>query len=96
MKTVITTAAAALFAANVGAVEIYDVLGEGNPDLSTQRVSAEDFAGVQPSVGDDFSVYHGLAEGNADLFKGDGVQTRPSTGQPDIYHGVNGNPDLSI
>ena len=96
MKTSIMTATAALFAANVGAVEIYDVLGKGNPDLSTQRVSAEDFAGVQPSVGDDVSVYHGLAQGNGDLFKGDGVQTRPSTGQPDIYHGVNGNPDLSI
>jgi hypothetical protein len=92
MKTIITTATAALFAA----AEIYDVLGKGNPDLSTQRVSAEDFAGVQPSVGDDISVYHGLAEGNADLFKGDDVQTRPSTGLPDIYQGVRGNPDLSI
>ena len=96
MKTIITTAAAALFAANVGAVEIYDLLGEGNPDLSTQRLSAEDFAGVQPSIGDDVSVYHGLAQGNGDLFKGDGVQTRPSTGRPDIYTSVRANPDLSF
>jgi hypothetical protein len=95
MKTIITAAAAAFFAANVGAIEIYGPLAEGNRDLSTTHVSAEDFAGVQPSIGDSVSVYHGLAEGNGDLFKGDGVQSRASTGRPDIYMNLRANPDLS-
>ena len=94
MKTIITTAAAALFAANVGAVEIYHGLEEGNSDLNTHRVSANDFAGVQPSIGDSVSRYQGWADGNPDLFKADGAQERPSTGRPDIYMNVSGNPDL--
>ena len=94
MKTIIITAAAALFTANVGAVEIYHGLGAGNPDLSTQRISAQDFVGVQPSVGDSIDRYHGLADGNSDLFKGDGSQPMESTGRPDIYMNVSGNPDL--
>lgn len=93
MKT-ITTLAAVLFAANVSAIDIYYDLGEGNSDLSTARVSAEDFVGVQPSVGDSVSRYHGWAEGNPDLFKGDGSQSRTSTGAPDIYMNLDGNPDL--
>jgi hypothetical protein len=94
MKTIITAAAAALFAANVSAVEIYNGLEEGNTDLATPRVSAEDFAGVQPSIGDSVSRYQGWAEGNPDLFKTDGSQERPSTGRPDIYTNVSENPDL--
>jgi hypothetical protein len=96
MKTIILTAAAALFAANVSAVEIYHGLGSGNTDLSSSgRLSAEDVTGVQPSVGDSIDRYQGLGDGNADLFKGDGRQTRPSTGRPDVYMNVRGNPDLS-
>jgi hypothetical protein len=95
MKTIITAAAAALFAANVSAVEIYHGLETGNSDLSTQRVSANDFAGVQPSIGDSVDRYHGLADGNSDLFKSDGSRST-STGQPDIYMNVSGNPDLSF
>ena len=68
MKTIITAAAAALFAANVSAVEIYHGLENGNSDLSTQRVSANDFAGVQPSIGDSVSRYHGWAEGNPNIY----------------------------
>ena len=93
-KTIIATAAAALFAANVSAVEIYHGFADGNEDLSPQRVGAEDFVGVQPSVGDSVSRYHGWDEGNSDLFKGDGRQSRTSTGRPDIYSGFSGNPDL--
>ena len=93
MKTIIT-AAAILFAANVSAADIYRGFGEGNTDLSTPRLSAEDFVGVQPSVGDSVDRYHGLADGNADLFKGDGDQSIESTGRPDIYGNVSGNPDL--
>ena len=95
MKTIIT-AAAALFAVNVSAVEIYHGLEEGNSDLSTPRLSASDFAGVQPSIGDSVERYHGLAGGNPDLFKGDGSQSRTSTGTPNIYGVVSGNPDLQF
>jgi hypothetical protein len=100
MKTIIITAAAALFAANVGAATIYHGLGEGNPDLSPAPVSAADFAGVQPSVGAGVSVYHGLAEGNGDLgvaplaFAADFVGTKGT--DPDIYGNLRGNPDLSF
>ena len=96
MKTIITTAAAALFAANVSAVEIYHGLENGNSDLSTQRVSANDFAGVQPSIGDSVDRYHGIDDDNPDLFKGDGRRPTNSTGRPDIYINVSGNPDLSF
>ena len=58
MKTIIT-AAAALFAANVGAADVYHGLERGNTDLSGQRLSAEDFTGVQPSIGDSVDRYHG-------------------------------------
>ena len=95
MKTIIT-AAAALFAVNVSAANIYGGLGEGNSDLSNQRVSAHDFAGVQPSIGDSVSRYHGWDDGNPDLFKSEGSQSRTSTGAPDIYMNVDGNPDLQF
>jgi len=93
MKTIIT-AAAALLAANVSAADIYGDFGQGNADLSTLRVSAEEFAGVQPSVGDSVERYHGWDAGNPDLFKGDGSQPIQSTGRPAIYGDVSGNPDL--
>ncbi len=94
MKTIIITAAAALFAANIGAAEIYHGLAEGNSDLSTQRVSAEDFVGVQPSVGDSIDRYHGWADGNPDLFKSERSGPTDSGNSPDIYMGLGGNPDL--
>ena len=96
MKIIITTAAAALFAANVSAIEIYQGLQVGNPDLSPQRVSAEDFVGVQPSVGDSIDRYHGIADGNPDLFKAGRRGPADSGEAPDIYGGVEGNPDLAF
>jgi hypothetical protein len=95
MKTIIT-AAAALFAANVSAVDIYQGWGEGNSDLTTQRVSAEDFVGVQPSIGDSVSRYHGWAEGNPDLFKADRSGPSGAGSDPDIYMSLSGNPDLQF
>ena len=96
MKTIITTAAAALFAANVGAVEIYQGFADGNSDLTTQRVATSDFAGAQPSIGDGVSRYQGWAEGNPDLFKADRSGSSGSTSDPDIYMDLGGNPDLQF
>ena len=96
MKTVITTAAAALFAANVGAAEFYHEFAQGNSDLSKVRTSSADFVGVQPSVGDNVYRYHGWEKNNPDLFKGDGSQTPESTGKPDIYKSLSANPDLQF
>ena len=96
MKTIITTVAATLFAANINAIEIYHDFGVGNSDLSPQRVSTEDFAGMQPSVGDSVDRYHGLADGNPDLFKADRSGPTDTGDNPDIYRGLSGNPDLSF
>ena len=95
MKTIMT-AAAVLFAANVSATDYYYGMGEGNQELHTQRMSASDFVDVQPGIGDSFDPYHGLADGNVDLFKGDGTQSIESTGRPDIYGNVSRNPDLDF
>lgn len=96
MKTIIMSAAAALFAVNVGAVEIYDHFGKGNGDLVAERPTAEDFVGVQPGIGDSFDRYHGLAEGNGDLFTAARGAPMDSGEGPDIYTGLNGNPDLQF
>jgi hypothetical protein len=77
MKATIT-AAAALFAANVSAVEIYHGLENGHSDLSTPRVSANDFAGVQPSIGDSVERYRGFADGNPDLFQTMAARSAPA------------------
>jgi hypothetical protein len=61
---------------------------------SRSRVSAEDFVGVQPSVGDSIDRYHGWADGNPDLFKADRSAPTDSGERPDIYMGLGGNPDL--
>ena len=95
MKTIITAIAATLFATSVSAADIYHGLDAGNADLSS-RLSATDYVGVQPAAGDSVDRYHGLDEGNSDLFKGDGNQSRPSTGRPDIYMNVSGSSDLSF
>ena len=96
MKTIITAIAASLFAASVSAADVYHGLDAGNSDLSTPRVSAEDFAGVQPSIGDSVDRYHGLADGNADLFKADRSGSSGAGSDPDIYASVSGNPDLQF
>ena len=97
MKTIITAAAAALFAVNASAADIYHGLDEGNSDLSsTPRLSASDFAGVQPSTGDSFDHYNGLADNNPDLFRAESGVRSISTGDPDIYGVVSGNHDLQF
>ena len=85
MKTLVAALATTFFAASVSAVEIYHGLEDGNSDLSDQRLSANDFAGVQPSIGDSVSRYQGWDEGNPDLFKADGSDPTDSGDDPDIY-----------
>ena len=96
MKIIITAIAASLFTVSVSAVDVYQGLDQGNPDLSSQRVSAADFVGVQPGVGDSINRYHGLDDGNADLFKADNSGRSDSGDAPDIYMGIGGNPDLQF
>ena len=94
MKTIATAITATLFAASAGAADVYQGLDDGNLDLSTQRVSAEDYAGAQPSIGDSVSRYQGWADGNPDLFKADHGGPSGAGNDPDIYRGLRGNPDL--
>ena len=96
MKTIVTAIAASLFAAGVSAADVYHGLDAGNSDLSTQRASANDFVGVQPSIGDSVSRYHGWAEGNPDLFKADSSGPSGAGSDPDIYASLSGNPDLQF
>jgi hypothetical protein len=94
MKRLLAVIASSFFAAGVSAAGFYSGLDEGNSDLSTQRVSAEDFAGVQPSIGDSLARYQGWADGNPDLFKTDRTGPNGATSDPDIYQGLGGNSDL--
>ena len=97
MKTIITAIAASLFTISVNAADVYNGLGAGNSDLSTQHASATDFVGVQPGVGDSINRYHGLDDGNADLFKADRSSGLTDSGDaPDIYLGIGSNPDLQF
>ena len=96
MKTIITAIAASLFTVSVNATDFYNGLDAGNPDLSTQRVSAADFVGVQPGVGDSINRYNGLDDGNSDLFKADNSGRIDSGDAPDIYLGIGSNPDLQF
>lgn len=94
MKTIATAITATLFAASAGAADVYHGLDDGNLDLSTQRVSAIDYVGAQPSIGDSFTRYQGWADGNPDLFKADRSGPSGTGSDPDIYRGLGGNPDL--
>lgn len=97
MKTLITTTAAALLTAaafSAGATDVYQGLGEGNPDLVSQPEPIDTIA-VQPGVGSALDRYHGWAEGNDDLFDVRIQGSAPSGAAPEIYSGASGNPDLS-
>ena len=97
MKRLLAVIASSVFAAGVTAADFYHGFsGDGNSDLSTQRYSADDFSGVQPSVGDSVDRYHGLADGNSDLFKSNLTARTDSGNDPDIYRGFSGNSDLEF
>ena len=96
MKRLLAVIVSSFFAAGVSATDWYGDVTDGNSDLSNPRVSAEDFSGVQPSVGDSVSRYHGLAQGNPDLFRAGRVARTDSVKDPDIYKGFSGDSDLEI
>jgi len=94
MKTFITMFAATILTVGASAADVYHGLEEGNSYLSRQRVAAEDFIGVQPSIGSGVERYHGWANGNPDPFKSGRSDTTGSNRLPNVYVGVAGNPDL--
>jgi len=97
MKTIIiTTVAATLFtaAATASAADVYQGFA-GNPDLVRQYNAVASVA-VQPAVGSDIDRYHGLADGNADLFNVMIDGPTNSGNAPQIYSGAQGNPDLAF
>lgn len=103
MKTITTTLTATLFtlaAAGASAADVYQGLSAGHPDLSSQPAGIEDGFGVsatQPGVGSRFDRYHGIAEGNNDLFNVRlDVPSKRNSERPSIYGAAQGNPDLSF
>ena len=96
MKRLLAVIASSVFAVGVSAADFYHGFGTGNSDLPTQRLGAQDFAGVQPSVGDSVNRYQGWADGNPDLFMADRSGPRDSGDDPNIYRGISGNPDLQF
>jgi hypothetical protein len=96
MKRLLAVIASSVFAAGVSATDWYDDLADGNSDLSNKRLSTADFAGVQPSIGDSTSRYHGIAQDNPDLFIADSNSATHSGDEPRVYGSVSGNPDLEV
>jgi hypothetical protein len=96
MKRLLAVVASSVFAVGVSAADFYHGFSSGNSDLPTQRLSAEDFAGVQPGVGDGVDRYQGWADGNPDLFNTDRSGPSDSGDDPNIYMGLSGNPDLEF
>jgi len=97
MNTLITTAVAATLltaAATVSAADVYQGFA-GNPDLVRQYNAVETTA-VQPGIGSDIDRYHGVADGNADLFNVMIEGPSDSSDAPQIYAGAQGNPDLAF
>lgn len=69
MKTLIAAVAMAAFAAGAAADSIYYGFANGNPDLNRGRLVESSVVAAQPGVGDSLNRYHGLDEGNSDLFR---------------------------
>ncbi len=93
MKRLTAAIAITLFATGVWAGDPYQGFAVGNPDLRTVAFDAADVVGVQPGVGSSIDRYHGWADDNPDLFQRFDAEVTDHT-PPDIYGGLNGNPDL--
>ena len=91
MNTIIAAVAATLFSASASAANIYSGLDEGNSDLNASTFSSDDFAGVQPGVGNSFDRYHGFTDGNSDFFQHvepeSGVARSSSSDDSPVYVG---------
>jgi len=91
MKITAAAVAATLAATSAGAVDSYQSLGWGNPDLSWERPTFADHTPMQPGVGDGVDRYHGLGNGNPDLDSisatGPTIAITPSSGDRAIYVG---------
>ena len=99
LLSAIAIAPIALFAAGVGADDVYRGLAKGSPDLQEPHLSADAAVGVQPGVGDSAAPYGRAGERNPGLFPGTRsgrTDNRPGSWARDIYPGFcGGNPDLS-
>ena len=96
MKRLLAVIATSFFAVGVSANDVYGSFGQGNSDVSDQHPPHDHMVAAQPSVGDSFDRYQGLAYGNPDLFKAVRLGPNGDTSDPDIYHGVGGNSDLQF
>lgn len=95
MKTIITAAAASLFAASVSAGSIYNGFEQGNPDLASGYSSSDRaITASQPGVGSSIDRYHGWGDGNPDLFEDKQATSVSRSAPADVYRGFAGNPDL--
>lgn len=86
MKILLAAVVTTAFAAGAMADDIYYGLAKGNPDLNQGRLANNPVVAVQPGVGDSLDRYHGLDEGNGDLFRASKNEGAWSFSEnPDIY-----------
>ena len=95
MNKLITATAFALFATAAAADDVYHGLAEGNTDLFAEHTQIEQYAGVQPGVGDSFDRYQSFGDGNTDLFKSTDVPNAAGGDRPDVYDALRANPDIT-
>ena len=86
MKILFAAVAMAAFAAGAMADSFYQGFATGNPDLNRDRVAESPVVAAQPGVGDSLDRYHGLDDGNGDLFRTPmDTGSQSVTRNPDIY-----------
>jgi hypothetical protein len=93
MKSLLAMIVSTFFAAGVSAHDVYGDFGKGNADVFDEHQPTDTMAAVQPSIGDHFDRYHGLAVDYPDLFKPEPADRTGSGDDPGIYGGFGG--DLS-
>jgi len=99
MKTLLAAIATVLFAASVGADDVYHGLARGNAELNDAHPPTDRSVGVQPHVGDNTAVIYGLTDdvGNPDHFQWqptDRAAKRPGGKAPNFYGGFCGSSEI--
>lgn len=99
MKRLLATLAIVLFAAGVGADDVYRGLAKGSGELNDDHPPKPQVAGVQPGRGDIIDIYHGFGNGSGDLFQWQWTRTdkasyRLSSKATNIYSGFCGTSEL--